>query len=279
MLADQEIGRARFEGRPYMLVLAHDIRERRRAEARVRGLQADLQHVSRLSAMGEMASGLAHELNQPLTAIRNYVQASRRMLTAQNGEASGKVHEYMDQAIAQTDRAGQIMRRMRKFVEKGETDRSFEDVNEVVEEASKLALVGARDINIEVEFNFGTDLPQVLVDKIQIQQVVVNLVRNGVEALTDSKVRKLAISTAATEGDGVEVAVCDSGPGVTKEITGRLFQSFVTTKAQGMGLGLSICRSIVEDHGGRLWAERNQERGMTFRFTLPISPPDEESPE
>ena len=268
-----------FEGRPYMLVLAHDIRERRRAEARVRGLQADLQHVSRLSAMGEMASGLAHELNQPLTAIRNYVQASRRMLTAQNGEASGKVHEYMDKAIAQTDRAGQIMRRMRKFVEKGETDRSFEDVNEVVEEASKLALVGARDINIEVEFNFGTDLPQVLVDKIQIQQVVVNLVRNGVEALTDSKVRKLAISTAATEGDGVEVAVCDSGPGVTKEITGRLFQSFVTTKAQGMGLGLSICRSIVEDHGGRLWAERNQERGMTFRFTLPISPPDEESPE
>ncbi len=152
------------------------------------------------------------------------------------------------------------------------------DVNEVVEEAGKLALVGARDINIEVEFNFGSDLPQVLVDKIQIQQVVVNLVRNGVEALTDSKVRKLSISTAATEGDGVEVTVCDSGPGVTKEISGRLFQSFVTTKAQGMGLGLSICRSIVEDHGGRLSAERNQERGMTFRFTIPISPPDEESP-
>ncbi|MCH8111666.1 MAG: PAS domain-containing sensor histidine kinase, partial [Proteobacteria bacterium] len=131
------------------------------------------------------------------------------MLTAQNGEASGKVYEYMDKAIAQTDRAGQIMRRMREFVEKGETDRSFEDVNEVVEEASKLALVGARDINIEVEFNFGTDLPQVLVDKIQIQQVVVNLVRNGVEALTDSEERKLAISTTATGGDGVEVAVCD----------------------------------------------------------------------
>ena len=198
------------------------------------------------------------------------------MLTAQNGEASGKVYEYMDKAIAQTDRAGQIMRRMREFVEKGETDRSFEDVNEVVEEASKLALVGARDINIEVEFNFGTDLPQVLVDKIQIQQVVVNLVRNGVEALTDSEERKLAISTTATGGDGVEVAVCDCGPGVTKEISGRLFQSFVTTKAQGMGLGLSICRSIVEDHGGRLWAERNQERGMTFRFNLPISPLEDE---
>ena len=266
------------EGRNCILVIAHDMRRRVQAEKRVRKLQSDLHHVSRLSAMGEMASGMAHELNQPLTAVMNYVQASRRTLESAGDGASDKVADYMDKAVAQAARAGEIIRGLRKFVEKGEADRSFEDINVIVEEASRLALAGSAVESIVFDTDLADELPFVLVDKIQIQQVVFNLVRNAVEALADSEDRNLTVETRLEEEGSVEVAVCDSGPGLSEEISGRLFQSFVTTKPEGMGVGLSICRSIVEDHGGRLWAEPNRERGMTFRFALPILPPDEEGP-
>ena len=265
-----------FGDRSRMLVLAHDIRERRRAEARVRELQAELHHVSRLSAMGEMASGLAHELNQPLTAIINYVQACRRLLEATDSQASGKLHEYMDKAVTQAGRAGQIIRRLRKFVEKGETERSLEDVNKVVEEAGNLALVGAADRNIKSEWDLCSGLPLIFIDKIQIQQVVFNLVRNGVEALERAQDRELTIKTSRAAKDAVEVSVCDSGPGLPAEVSERLFQPFVTTKPDGMGIGLSISRSIIEGHAGRLWATANPDRGTTFRFTLPAAVPTED---
>ena len=265
-----------FGGRTRMLVLAHDIRERRRTEARVRELQADLNHLSRLSAMGEMGSGLAHELNQPLTAIMNYLQACRRLLEAGDSRASDKVHEYMDKAVAQAGRAGEIIRGLRKFVEKRETERSVEDVNTVVEEASNLALVGAADKNIKSELNLCPGLPHVLIDKTQVQQVVFNLVRNSVEALERSERRELMIKTSRAGKDLVQVTVSDSGPGLPAEISERLFQRFVTTKPEGMGIGLSISRSIIDGHDGRLWATPNPDRGTTFHFTLPAAPPAED---
>ena len=264
------------EGRDCILVIAHDMRRRVQAESRVRKLQSDLHHVSRLSAMGEMASGMAHELNQPLTAVMNYVQASRRILESAGGGAPDNVAEYMDKAVAQASRAGEIIRGLRKFVEKGEPERTFENMNEIVEEASRLALAGSAAEHIAFKTSLVDDLPFVLVDKIQIQQVVFNLVRNAVEALAESEERKVTVETNPAVEGAVEVTVCDNGPGLAEEISGRLFQSFVTTKPEGMGVGLSICRSIVEDHGGRLWAEPNRDRGMTFRFTLPMSPRDDE---
>ena len=167
---------------------------------------------------------------------------------------------------------------LRKFVEKGEVDRSFENLNEIVEEASRLALAGSASENIAFSTSLADDLPFVLVDRIQIQQVVFNLVRIAVEPLATSADRNLTIETRAMEEGTIEIAVCDSGPGLAEEIADRLFQSFVTTKPEGMGVGLSICRSIVEDHGGRLSASSNATGGMTFRFTLPILPLDDEGP-
>lgn len=261
-----------FDGRPCMLVLAHDMRRRLQAEARVRELQADLHHVSRLSAMGEMASGLAHELNQPLTAIMNYTQASRRTLQAAGGDA--KVLGYMDKAVDQAARAGQIIRSMREFVAKGETARSSEDINAVVEEAANLSLAGGERRSVDVRFDLAPGLPAVAIDRIQIQQVVVNLVRNALDALDGAGTREIIVRTGASLG-GVEVAVSDTGTGLAPDINKRLFQSFVTSKPDGMGLGLSISRSIIDGHEGRLWASANDGGGTTFRFTLPAAPPED----
>ena len=258
-----------------MLVLAHDIRRRLQSEARVRELQADLHHVSRLSAMGEMASGLAHELNQPLTAIMNYVQAGRRMLRGIGGDE--KILSYMDKAVDQAARAGQIIRNMREFVAKGETERAPEDINTVVEEAANLGLVGRARRTVVVQFDLAPGLPAVLIDRIQIQQVIVNLVRNALDALADAERREITIRTGPAEVGGVEVAVSDTGPGIAPDIEKRLFRSFVTTKPDGMGLGLSISRSIIVGHDGRLWATANDGGGTTFRFILPADPAGDQS--
>ncbi len=245
-----------------------DISERKRDAARMRELQAELHHVSRLSAMGTMATGLAHELNQPLTAMTNYVQASRRLLRGVS--LDDKVGEYMDKAVAQAARAGAIIRRLRDFVRKGETDRSLEDLNQVVEEASALALTGMASKGVTVDFAFRPRLPRVLVDRVQIQQVVFNLVRNSVDALVDSERRHITISTSLEDPAMLRASVSDTGPGLPPEIADRLFEPFVTTKPDGMGIGLAICRSIVEAHLGRLWATPNPDGGTSFHLTLPV---------
>jgi two-component system sensor kinase FixL len=180
----------------------------------------------------------------------------------------------MDKAVAQAVRAGQIIRRMRDFIEKGQTDRTAEGINKVVEEASALALVGAKQENIRVNFQLAPDTPPVWIDKIQVQQVVLNLVRNAMEALIHSSVRDLTISTAATFDGMVEVTVSDTGPGLAQVVAANLFQPFVTTKPKGMGLGLSICRSIIDAHGGRLWATANPNGGVTFHFTVETARPE-----
>jgi two-component system sensor kinase FixL len=211
---------------------------------------------------------LAHELNQPLTAATNYAKAARRLFTSGERDKLDRVPQMIDDAAEEVLRVGRIIRRLRDFVSSGETERRVESVVTMVEEASDLALTGAGAIGVRAGFRFDPDADRAFVDRIQIQQVLVNLMRNALEAMTTSKRRELEVTTTLLDGETVEIAVADSGPGLAKEVANRLFEPFVSTKANGMGLGLSICRSIVEAHGGRLKGEPNFGGGTVFRFTL-----------
>jgi two-component system sensor kinase FixL len=245
-----------------------DLSERQKTESRLQELQSELVHVSRLTAMGEMASTLAHELNQPLSAISNYLKGSRRLLESSTDEQSSLLREALDKAAEQALRAGQIIRRLRDFVARGESERRVENIAKLVEEASALALVGAKDQAIRVRFRFDPVVELAMADKIQIQQVLLNLMRNAVEAMQDSPTRELVLTAAPAESDMVRVSVSDTGSGIAPDVLSQLFQPFVTTKQQGMGVGLSICRTIVESHGGQIWAEPNPGGGTVFNFTL-----------
>lgn len=249
-----------------------DISERHRSDRRVRELHTQLIHVARLSAMGELASSLAHELNQPLTAVVNYTEACRQMIDASNAAVPPKSMEFLQKATAQADRAGQIIRRLRGLVQKRPAEQVEESLSGVVEEASSLAAVGAKVDGIKLSFHLANDLPPLRIDKVQIQQVVVNLVRNAVDALQEVERRELSVETRRIEGGDQEVIVRDTGPGIPPHVAADLFRPFVTSKKEGMGIGLSISRSIIESHGGRLWAEPNDGGGTVFRFTLPAQP-------
>jgi len=264
------VGEIRIGERRLFTGFIRDITERQGAERRLQDLQAELLHVSRLTAMGQMSSALAHELNQPLTAVTNYVKAARRTLDQPGDIPRAKVQDLLDKAASQTLRAGQIIRRLRDFIEKREDNRAPEDVNKVIEEAMALAFVGAADAGVAVTAKLGATLPVVMIDKIQIQQVVLNLVRNALEAMAPRERRELCLATALESERFVLVTVADTGPGLSEEVAAKLFQPFVTTKDDGMGIGLSICRSIVDGHGGRLWAAPNPEGGVTFHFQLPV---------
>ncbi|MGE4063148.1 MAG: PAS domain S-box protein [Rhodospirillaceae bacterium] len=270
-----KVGEIKIGDRRLFTGFIRDVSERQGAERRLQDLQAELLHVSRLTAMGQMSSALAHELNQPLTAVANYVKAARRTLD-QGVEASRvKVQELLDKAAAQALRAGQIIRRLRDFIEKREDNRAREDINTVVEEALALAFVGAADAGVTVNAKLGANLNPVLIDKIQIQQVLLNLVRNALEAMAGRPRRDLCVATEPVDERFVLVSVADTGPGLPEDVAARLFQPFVTTKDDGMGIGLSICRSIVDAHGGKLWAAPNAEGGVTFRFQVPVADGDE----
>lgn len=267
------VGEGRLEGASIFVGIIHDLTDHERAERQLKDLKSELLHVSRLSDMGQLASALAHELNQPLTAVTNYVKAASRTLgpADSSNPQSVRVQELMEKAKEQTLRAGQIVKRLRDFIAKGETQRTKENLNDVIEEALVLALVGAAETGITVQRKFTADLPLLLIDKIQIQQVVLNLIRNSVEALEDMPTRHLCISTGIdNERGAVTVAVSDSGPGLAPKVLDQLFQPFVTTKQSGMGVGLSICKSIVDAHGGQLSAESKAEGGVKFQFRLPI---------
>jgi signal transduction histidine kinase len=253
--------------------LLADLEERRLAEERFQALQSELIHVSRLTALGEMASSLAHELNQPLSAATNFLRGSSRRLAAAP-QADPKVVEGVERAGEQTLRAGEIIRRLRDFVARGETERRAESLPNLLDEAASLALLGVRDQGVETRFRYDPAAERVLCDRVQIQQVVLNLIRNAVEAMEGSPVRRLTVSTVV-EGDLARVEVADTGSGVNPEIADQLFQPFVTTKRTGMGVGLSISRTIVEAHGGRIWAEPGPDGGTAFRFTLPLAREEE----
>jgi two-component system sensor kinase FixL len=262
------VGEMRSSNQRFFTGFIRDLTERQQTEARLQELQSELVHVSRLTAMGEMASALAHELNQPLSAIANYMKGSRRMLENGTDDRSALLRDAMDKAAEQALRAGQIIRRLREFVARGESERRVESVKKLVEEASALALVGAKDQGVRVRFQFDPTIDLVLADKVQIQQVLLNLLRNAVEAMESSQRRELAISTAADKDGMLAISVADTGSGIAPDIAAHLFQPFVTNKRHGMGVGLSISRTIVEAHGGQIGASPNPAGGTTFRFTL-----------
>jgi two-component system sensor kinase FixL len=268
------VGEMRLDEERAFVGFVRDITERQGTERRLQELQSELLHNSRMSTMGQMASALAHELNQPLTAVINYAQAGRRLVAAGGNPAT--ITEVLDKAVTQAERAGKIIRRLRDFLERGDTERRLEDINKVVEEATALALVGAKDSGVKVRFGIARTLPPVMIDKIQIQQVVLNLVRNAIEAMEHAARRELAIETGRSDDGEVETVVVDSGPGLSTEVEAQLFQPFVSTKRTGMGLGLSICRTIVEAHGGRLTAGSHSSGGAVFRFTLPAAEIDDD---
>lgn len=264
------VGEMRSETGRYFTGFVRDLTERQNTEARLQELQAELVHMSRFTALGEMASALAHEINQPLTAITNYLKGCRRLLETSNDDRAPVLRNAVEKAAEQALRAGQVIRHLREFVTRGEGERQVEQLSKLVQEASALALVGAKERGVRVSYSFDPAAELVLADRIQIQQVLLNLIRNAIEAMQDSPRRELVIATAAKEGRTAEVRVSDTGSGLAPEVAERLFEPFMTTKAQGMGVGLSICRTIVEAHGGRIWAEPKPDPGTEFRFTLPM---------
>jgi len=263
--------------RPSYTGFIRDLTDRQRTETRLQELQNELVHVSRLTAMGEMASTLAHELNQPLSAIANLLTGSRRLIDRGREADQVKVRDAIDKAAAQALRAGDVIHRMRDFVRRGASQREPASLSKLVEEASALALIGEKERQVDVRLSLDPAADNVFADRVQIQQVLLNLIRNGIDAMEDQPRRELVISSDLTEEGVAQVSVADSGGGIADDVLEKLFQPFMTTKPQGMGVGLSISRSIIEAHGGRIWAEANPRGGTIFRFTLPPADQEDET--
>lgn len=262
------VGEMRMGDRRSFTGFVRDLTERQENVAKLQELQAELLHVSRLLAMGEMASSLAHELNQPLSAIANYMKGCRRLLEDVVHPQRAMIQDAMDKAADQAVRAGQIIRRLRDFASRGDTEKKVERIVKVVEEASALALVGAREQGVRVRQEVHPAVDLVLADRVQIQQVLVNLFRNALEAMEASERRELFVTISPAADTMVEIGVADTGHGIKPEIMAKLFEPFTTSKENGMGVGLSICKTIVEAHGGKMWVEDNPLGGTIFRFTL-----------
>jgi PAS domain S-box-containing protein len=247
-----------------------DFTELHRAQEEARQHQAPLAHMTRINTMGEMATGLAHEINQPLATITTYAQGGLRQIHEQRC-ASCDLAQPLEQILAQAQRAGQVIQRLREFTRKHETRRRRLNLNRVVETVVAWTRTEARSRRVAIRLDLHEALPDVAADDVQIQQVLLNLIRNAIEAMNDANVaeRRVTIGTRPGEDAGVEVRIADTGPGVPPDIAGEVFHQFFTTKPEGMGMGLAISRSIVEAHRGRLWLERSKRRGATFRFWLP----------
>jgi two-component system, LuxR family, sensor kinase FixL len=244
---------------------ARDLTERREHERQLAELQAELIHASRVNDMAHLASALAHEINQPLTAIINYVNGLRRLVAAGKQDAT---EQTLARIAEQADRARQIIEHLRDLMKKGETDRRPEDLLSTIEETNALlaGLTRTLKLNIAVDADASTGM----IDKIQIQQVLLNLMRNAAEAMSDTPGGSISIR-ARRDGAMIVVSVADTGPGVDVDIKARLFQPFITTKSNGMGVGLSVCRTIIEAHGGEIAAENGGGGGTVFRFTVPAA--------
>lgn len=258
------VGEVDLHGARLFTGFVRDLTERQQRERRLGELQSELIHVSRLSELGQMASALAHEVNQPLTAMTNYLNALRRLLAAGNQQAA---EQAIERVAEQANRAREIIQGLRALVRKGETRKQVESLPKTIEEASALALVGIGR-GLKLEIRIGDDAAEAIIDKIQIQQVLLNLIRNAAEAMADSPRRELSITTGRAAGM-VEISIVDTGPGLPASVRARLFQPFVTTKPTGLGVGLSVCRAIVEAHGGELRAEDANGGGAIFRLTVP----------
>jgi PAS domain S-box-containing protein len=248
-----------------------DVTERKRSErerARLRQLEADLAHINRVSTLGEMAAMLAHEVKQPIATARNNARAALNFL-AKNPPDLGEVREALGCIVGDADRAGDIFDRIRAHIKKAPPRKDRFDLNEAIIEVVELVQSAIAKHGMSLEMRLADELCAVQGDRVQLQQVVLNLTLNAVEAMsTVDGPRELLISTEQGQTDGV-VTVRDSGPGIDPERRERVFEAFYTTKSTGVGIGLSICRSIIDAHGGRLWIEANESRGATFQFTIP----------
>jgi PAS domain S-box-containing protein len=250
-----------------------DVTERRRAEqerARLHQLEADLAHINRVSTLGEMAASLAHEVKQPIAAARNNARAALNFLDRSPPDLR-EVREAVDCIVGDADRAADIVERIRDHIKKAPPRKDRVDLNEAINEVIVLARSAITKNGVSVQTRLTEGSLPVQVDRVQVQQVVLNLILNAVEAMAsvEAGARELLISTKQNETNGIVVAVSDSGPGIDPENLDRVFEAFYTTKSTGVGMGLSICRSIIEAHGGRLWADANKPRGAVFQFTLP----------
>ncbi len=259
-----QIGEVRVAGSHLFTGFVRDLTERQDRERRLTELQSELLHVARLSELGQMVSALAHEVNQPLTAMANYLRGSRRLMS---DDTPPLLRQAIEKVTEQSERARAIVQSLRDLVRKESRPRQVESLETIIQETSALALIGTtRSVNLDLRI--AADATHAFVDKVQIQQVLLNLIRNAVEAMAESPVRKLTVSTEL-QGDRIGVQVADTGPGLPETVWARLFQPFVTTKAEGLGVGLSISRTIIESHGGELVAESGAGGGTTFRFTVP----------
>ena len=265
------IGVATFEQGEYQgVAFVLDLTERKRAADALRALQTDLAHANRVATMGQLAGSIAHEVNQPIGAVRNNAHAALRFLTA-NPPNMPEVREALECVVGETYRAGNIIGRIRDQIKKAPPRIESMDLNKAVEEVLAVVRGELSKNGVSVHLRTAEGLSPVKGDRVQLQQVMLNLILNSIEAMTSADVseRKLEITTESRHTDGLLVAVADSGPGVAANDLERIFESFYTTKGGGVGIGLSICRSIIDAHGGRLWAEAHQPRGAVFRFTLP----------
>jgi len=242
--------------------------ELRLTKERLNSAESRLIHVSRHNAMGTMASIIAHELNQPLAAIANYVRAGRHMIAEHSPIDLAKLREVMKGAEENALRAGQIVWRLGELVKQDRIERKAAAVSDLIDDACTLALVDAESAGVDYQIQISPDVAMVMVDSIQIEQVIINLVRNAVDALESCQNRTIRI-TAAAKGKFVEIAVADNGIGITDDLRAALFSTLTSTKTSGMGIGLSICRTIVEAHGGKIWLAGTSTGGTDFRFTLP----------
>jgi two-component system, LuxR family, sensor kinase FixL len=262
------IGEAVLPDRRVFTGFIRDLTERQKTERYLHDLQSELSHISRISAMGSLASALAHELNQPLTAIASYMEAARDLLDMPTPENIAMVREAVTGAAGQSIRAGQIVRRLRDFISRGDSEKTIESLRKLISEASALALIGAGQKGIDVRVALNGDQDYVLVDRIQIQQVLLNLIRNAIEAMEEIDTRRLEITSSMHPGNLICISIADSGPGISDDILPYLFEPFHSSKEKGMGLGLSICHTIIESHGGRIWADKSNLGGAAFHFTL-----------
>jgi len=259
-----------IEGRQFRHSIVRDISERLAAEQRARELDEQLRRMGIANELGQMVSSLAHELRQPLTAAMNYVNACRRLLLTQSS-APPKALAAAEKATEQIERADRLVRDMRAFIQNRTPEYTTEDIATVVDEIMEIALIGTGHLGVAVRCTYANDLPSVRADRIRVQHVLLNLLRNAVEAMTGSVRRELGVDIRLRAPTEVQVSISDTGSGITPEVAKHLFEPFVTSKAGGIGIGLALCRSIIEAHGGRLWAEEAPAAGTIFRFTLPVA--------
>lgn len=282
-VAELAVGELSRDGRLIFTGFIRDVTDRLVAERRATRLQRMLDRVSRIQMLGEMSTALASEINQPLTAVTSFARAAGRVLAADAPDIE-KANAYVDRIASEAQRTAEIVKRMRRLVDRGQADLRPENVNEMVREGVSLSRVGPGHGGFEIHYDLRPDLPDVMADRIQIQQVVINLLRNSVDAVSGETHEDVRVATEMlepsavisvranrSEEDEVMVTIGDGGPGLPEDLVDRMFDPFVGSKESGLGIGLAVCRSIITAHGGRIWAETNGHGGADFHFTLPVA--------